>query len=307
MADRRLRCPGGSSTPSGRTAIPAGDILIEGAGYTPADNRLPGPLPQPPGPRCKGAGLRTIAISNYKGGVGKTTTAVNLSSIFAARGMRVLLVDLDPQASATDFFGLYEDAARGSSVDLLYRDAPVLSAAHETGTENLWCVPSTIDLIDQNELMLREQRLRFALDDASGDFDVAVIDCSPTLKRLAFNAYVAAAADGMVVIPVKLDATVMRGTAFTVNAIRSISDALRIPVPEWRILRTCVPGRMTKSERIGAEVLDANFPGMQFQTVIHQSAKVGEGSWQWAPVVEFNPGSRPAKDYLALAEEVLHG
>ena len=86
--------------------------------------------------------MRTIAISNYKGGVGKTTTAVNLSSIFAARGMRVLLVDLDPQASATDFFGLYEDAARGSSVDLLYRDAPVLSAAHETGTENLWCVPS---------------------------------------------------------------------------------------------------------------------------------------------------------------------
>ena len=251
--------------------------------------------------------MRTIAISNYKGGVGKTTTAVNLSTIFAARGMRVLLVDLDPQASATDFFGLYEDAPQGSSVDLLYRDAPVLSAAHETGTENLWCVPSTIDLIDQNELMLREQRLRFALDDASDDFDVAVIDCSPTLKCLAFNAYVAAAADGMVIIPVKLDATVMRGTAFTVNAIRSISDALRIPVPEWRILRTCVPGRMTKAERIGAEVLDANFPGLQFQTVIHQSAKVGEGSWQCAPVVEFNPGSRPARDYLALAEEVLHG
>lgn len=251
--------------------------------------------------------MRTIAISNYKGGVGKTTTAVNLSAVFAARGMRVLLVDLDPQASATDFFGLYEDAAEGSSADLLYRDAPVSAAAHATGTDNLWCVPSTIGLIDQNELMLREQRLRFALDDASDDFDVAVIDCSPTLKRLALNAYVAAAADGMVVIPVKLDATVMRGTAFTVNAIRSISDAIRIPIPEWRILRTCVPGRMTRAELIGAEVLDANFSGMQFETVIHQSAKVGEGSWQWAPVVEFNPGSRPARDYLTLAEEVLHG
>ena len=71
--------------------------------------------------------MRTIAISNYKGGVGKTTTAVNLSAIYAAQGMRVLLVDLDPQASATDFFGLYESAAQGSSVDLLYRDTPVLS------------------------------------------------------------------------------------------------------------------------------------------------------------------------------------
>ena len=204
--------------------------------------------------------MRTIAISNYKGGVSKTTTAVNLSAVFAARGMRVLLVDLDPQASATDFFGLYEDAAQGSSVDLLYRDAPASAAAHATGTANLWRVPSTIDLIDQNELMLREQRLRLALDDASDDFDVAIIDCSPTLKRLAFNAYVAAAAEGMVFIPAKLDATVMRGTAFTVNAIRSISDALRIPVPEWRILRICVPGRMTKSERIGAVNLNLNLP-----------------------------------------------
>ncbi len=76
--------------------------------------------------------MRTIAISNYKGGVGKTTTAVNLSSIFASQGMRVLLVDLDPQASATDFFGLYEDAESGSSVDLLYRDAPVSAVVHET-------------------------------------------------------------------------------------------------------------------------------------------------------------------------------
>lgn len=120
--------------------------------------------------------MKIFCIANQKGGVGKTTTTVNLAAGLARIGQRVLLVDLDPQASATDFFGLYEDAAQGSSVDLLYRDAPVLSAAHETGTENLWCVPSTIDLIDQNELMLREQRLRFALDDASGDFDVAVID-----------------------------------------------------------------------------------------------------------------------------------
>lgn len=250
--------------------------------------------------------MRTLAVSNYKGGVDKTTTAVNLAAIYAARGLRVLLIDLDPQASATDYFGLYDRAAKDgkTSIQLLYENAAVADVAYETGIENLSVIPSIIDLTDQNELMLREQRLRFALDDCAGDYDAAIIDCSPTMKRLAFNAYLAAAESGMVVIPVKLDSTVMRGTALTVEATRSIADALRMPTPRWKILRTCVPGHMTNAEATGAAVLDGFFPGEQFETVIHASSKVCEGSWQWKPVAAFEPGSRPARDYEALADEV---
>ena len=163
--------------------------------------------------------MNTIAISNYKGGVGKTTTAVNLATLFAKNGKRVLLIDLDPQASATDYFGLYGEAESTgrNSISLLYGNAPVEKVTHETKIPNLSMVPSLIDLIDQNELMLREQRLKFALDDASGDYDIAIVDCSPVMKRLAFNAYLAATDGGLVIVPVKLDGSVMRGTALTLQ------------------------------------------------------------------------------------------
>ncbi len=250
--------------------------------------------------------MRTLAISNYKGGVGKTTTAVNLASIYARKGKRVLLIDLDPQASATDYFGAYEAAelTGKNSIGLLYANKSVSEVAHATQIENLSIIPSTIELVDQNELVLREQRLKFVLDDAAGDYDIAIVDCSPTMKRLAFNAYLAAAEDGCVIIPVKLDATVMRGTALTVSAIQSIADALRVPTPKWRVLRTCVPGCMTNAEATGAAVLDQYFPTEQFAVQIHASTKVSEGSWAWQPVVAFEPSSRPAQDYEALVKEM---
>ena len=250
--------------------------------------------------------MRTIAISNYKGGVGKTTTAVNLAHVYASQGSRVLLVDLDPQASATDFFGLYDKAqetGRGT-IGLLYGKATVADSVFTDEESGIHVIPSIIDLIDQNELLLHEQTLKFALEDAAGDFDVTIIDCSPAMKRLAFNAYIAAADNGLVIIPVKLDSTVMRGTASVVDSLRLVATKLRLPVPSWRILRTCVPGRMTNAEAVGEAILDRFFPDQQFRTVIHESAKVKEGSWEWKPIVEFMPGNRAAVDYENLGREL---
>ena len=122
-----------------------------------------------------------------------------------------------------------------------------------------------------------------------------------------FNAYRAAAGGGMVVGLVKLASTVMRGTGLMVGANESRSDALRVPTPSWRILRTCVPGLVTNAEATGAVVLDSSFPDNQVETVIHAGSKGCEGSWQWQPVATFKPDSRPAKDYEKLAEEALHG
>lgn len=174
--------------------------------------------------------MRVLTVNNYKGGVGKTTTAVNLATIFAAQGKRVLLIDLDPQASATDFFGLY-DAGKcegRTSIEVLYKGIPISKALFPTEAANLSVVPAAIDLADQNEVTLSENALRYALADVAEEFDMAIVDCATTMKRLALCSYIAAADnDGMAIIPVKMDASVIRGVDLTIKAVNAAARTSR--------------------------------------------------------------------------------
>jgi chromosome partitioning protein len=251
--------------------------------------------------------LKVVVVNNIKGGVTKTVTALNLAVLCAQKGLRTLAIDLDPQASLTDYFGLYNEAivSDRNSVSLLYDGKSVQDCMHTTKYENLYCIPSVLELVDQNELLLTEFSLRFALKDCEDDFDVVIVDTAPSAKRLSMLAYVAASGWGSVVIPARLDSTVMRGIASAISAIESVSTKLRIPLPQFKVLRTCVPGRMTTAEKTGAAILDKFVPdNRQLKSIIHFSSKSIEASYKWEPIVTYMPKNRVASDYLALGQEL---
>ena len=252
--------------------------------------------------------MKVLTVGNYKGGVAKTCTALNLATIYASQGKRVLLIDLDPQANATDFFGLYDRAReeKRSIVEVLYQGLSIREAAHATDTPNLSIVPASLDLIDQNELLLSENVLRYALQDVSDDYDIAITDCNPMMKRVTLCSFIASADGGLFLIPVKVDASIVRGISNSMRAAEMAARAVRLNPPKVKLVRTIVPGSKTIGQQTGEQILNGLYPNDQMQTAIHASTKVVEGTWKWKPVVEYSPKSRPARDYLALAEEVEH-
>ena len=242
-----------------------------------------------------------LVIINSKGGVGKTTTAVNLSALLADRGRRTLLVDLDPQAHATRCF-LKEEPERSVSDLIMDRPSQAARSIVPTGIDNLGLVPSTPDLTETGELLStrirREERLTRALETLADDYPHVVIDCPPALGILAYNAIIAA---DCLIIPVQPGAGSVAGLDALLAASRELRDEDDVP---YRILITMFDMRTTRTNAIVDELLD-EYKRRLLKTVISKSEALNQANLAARPITKFAISSRGAHEYEALCDEVL--
>ncbi len=247
---------------------------------------------------------RIIAVVNQKGGVGKSTTTVNLGASLAVMGHRVLLIDMDPQGNTTSGLGIDKRAIEDDIYAVLLADVTVAGATLATGVDGLSLVPATINLagaeIELVSALSRETRLRRALDDVRHAYDYIFIDCPPSLGLLTLNALTAATE---VLIPVQAEYYALEGLSQLTKVVGRIRDALNPALRITGVLVTMYDGRT----RLATEVLEevnAYFPSNVFRTQIPRNIRLSEAPSYGKPVILFDVKSRGAQAYLALAREV---
>jgi len=247
---------------------------------------------------------RTVAIVNQKGGVGKSTTAVNLGACLALLGKRILIVDVDPQGNATTGLGIDKRTIERDAYAILLDEVAAAEAVVPTEVENLWVVPATQNLagaeVELVNALAREGRLQRALAPVTGQYDYLFIDCPPSLGLLTVNALVAADA---VIIPIQAEFYALEGLSQLTTIIRRIKEALNPNLEILGVLVTMYDGRT----RLAVEVLDEvsrYFPDHVFKTQIPRNVRLSEAPSFGKPVVLFDVKSRGAQAYLDLAREV---
>jgi chromosome partitioning protein len=251
---------------------------------------------------------KILAIANQKGGVGKTTTSVNLGACLAYIGKKVLLVDIDPQGNATSGVGIEKADVNQCIYDVLVDDVEANAVILPTSVDNLFIIPATIQLagaeIELVPTISREVRLKRALEEVKGDFDYILIDCPPSLGLLTLNSLTASDA---VLIPVQCEYYALEGLSQLLNTVRLVQKHLNHELRVEGVLLTMLDARTNLGIQVIEEV-KKYFQDKVYKTIIPRNVRLSEAPSHGEPIIIYDPRSRGAEVYLDLAKEVLsHG
>jgi chromosome partitioning protein len=248
---------------------------------------------------------RVLAVVNQKGGVGKSTTAVNLSASLGHLGSKVLLVDLDPQGNATSGFGLNKNQRELCIYNALLGDADIEQMIEPVAIEHVFVVPATIQLagaeIELVSAMSRETKLRAILKSVRDDFDFIIIDCPPSLGLLTLNALTAA--DGLL-IPIQCEFYALEGLSKLLDSVRLVKTHLNPALEVFGVVMTMYDSRTRLAQQVVEEVRDF-FGEKVFTTLIPRTVRLSEAPSFGQPVTLYDPQGKGAEAYMSLAKEVI--
>ena len=250
---------------------------------------------------------RALAIANQKGGVGKTTTAVNLGAGLAELGYRVLIVDLDPQGNATTGLGINARNLQASVYDVLLNDMPIEDCVEATTVRNLFVAPATIDLagaeIELVPAFSRELKLRRAFERVGDDYDFILVDCPPSLGLLTVNAMAAA---GEVLVPIQCEYYALEGLGQLLRNVQLVQNNLNPRLELSAIVLTMYDARTKLADQVAREVRD-HFGDKVCRNIVPRTVRLSEAPSFGQPIIVFDPTSRGAIAYRELAKEVSGG
>ena len=249
---------------------------------------------------------KIIAMANQKGGVGKTTTAINLAASLGVLEKKVLLIDADPQANATSGIGIEVESVDIGTYQLLEHSNSAIEAIVKTETPNLDIIPAHIDLVaieielvDKDE---REYMMKKALKTIKNDYDYIIIDCAPSLGLLTLNALTAADA---VMIPIQCEYFALEGLGKLLNTIKSVQKIHNPELDIEGLLLTMYDSRLRLSNQVVEEV-QKHFNDMVFKTIIQRNVRLSEAPSYGESIINYDASSKGANNYLSLAKEVIN-